>query len=214
MSSALTMLDALYDGFVAALPRPLQHTARELACSLGLAPPGVRWSEVFAHPVTLGAPALVADGMPGTPMERVRDATLAHMLAVIEAFGTDRVEDGQVQATPELRALLAEVRRARDLSQARVIASALDPRLDFRLADQRTTRAIARERELLAGGDPVSFETYAEVSLEKQSPGFPASLALALSAGYGNREDPRARAGPGVCVARAADVRRHRRLGG
>jgi hypothetical protein len=107
------------------------------------------------------------------------------MLAVIEAFGTDRVEDGQVQATPELMALLGQARRARDRALARVCPGIVDPALEFSAADEKTAYSISAEHDLLRRVTAVTFETYERISLGKQSVGFPASLALAYAAGWG-----------------------------
>jgi hypothetical protein len=182
---ALQLVDILYEVFVDTLHGPLADSARRLAHTLGLAPaPSIPWSEVFAHEVTLAAPALVADAMPHVPEPVVRDAILAHMLAVIEAFGTDRVEDGQIAPTPELMALLGQARRARDRALARVWPGPSHPSLEFARADRETIRAIETERVIVRSASGTTFGTYEAVSLGKQAVGFPASLALAFAAGW------------------------------
>ena len=86
------LIDELYGGFVAALPLEVQAVARDLPHVLGLAPvTGTSWSKVFNHQVTLAAPSLVAEAFPRLTPELIRNATLAHALSVIEAFGFDRV---------------------------------------------------------------------------------------------------------------------------
>lgn len=177
-------IDALYDGFCAALPVALEPVARTLALRLGLVPvAGVPWSQVFGHAVTLGAPALLSEALPRAAPSQVRWAALAHLLAVIEAFGSDRLADGQVPATAELECLLGELRSARDRALA-----LLDPSAGFAAGDERFRRAMAEERALLGATRAASFERYLELSLGKQAAGFPACLALARAAGWRGRE--------------------------
>ena len=181
----LALLDDLFAAFASSLPEHLAGAAAALPRPLGLAPaPGVRWSEVFGHEVTLAAPALFADAMTQVPAPCVMDAVLAHMLAVIEAFGTDRVQDGQVQATPELEELLAHLRIARDQALARIAPDTSDGAIDGRRADAETLGAIAEEREALLSGEALSMTEYERISLGKQAVGFPATLALAHAAGW------------------------------
>jgi hypothetical protein len=68
-----------------------------------------------------------------------------------------------------------------------VCAGAVDPSIDFGLADEKTRYAILSEHEILREGKPVTFATYETVSLGKQSPGFPAPLAMAFAAGWDAR---------------------------
>jgi hypothetical protein len=186
----IARVDELYGAFVAALPEPVAEGARGLAVTLGLAPSrDVPWSDVFSHEVTLAAPALVAEAMPHVPPAAVDDATVAHMLAVIEAFGTDRVEDRQVPRTPALEAVLACAREARDAALARVLAAApvRDAQLSYAAAAQGTLAAIREEQAMLRGGEGVTWERYLAVARGKQRVGLPASLALALVAGWDAR---------------------------
>jgi len=188
MGAAVHLIDDLYGAFVATLPPSLVEPAGALAATLGLAPsPAVPWSQVFSHEVTLGAPRLVADAMPSLPEALVRDATLAHLLAIVEAFATDRVEDGQVAATPTLVALLEQVRRGRDAALERV-ASPSSP--SYASAERETVAAIRAEQAALRSGEPVAFARYLAISNGKQRVGLPASLALAGAAGW---DAPRAR---------------------
>jgi hypothetical protein len=181
------LVDSAYSAFVRSLSEPLMPAARRLAHTLGLAPPLVPWSEVFGHEVTLAAPALFAEGMPNGSPQKTRDAVLAHMLAVIEAFGTDRIEDKQVRPSPELEAVLSEARRHRNLATARVYDDPHAVDTDFGTADRVTMAGIRRERVILASGAAADFHTYERISLAKQAVGFPASLALARAAGWGAR---------------------------
>ncbi len=183
--SASTWIDDLYAAFVEALPGALADPARDLAATLGLAPSrAVPWSEVFSNEVTLAAPALVAEAMPGFPAALVREAVLAHLLAVIEAFGTDRIEDGQVPRTPALAAVLAHARAARDAALAQVT---LDAGAAYAPAERETLAAIHAEQTALRSGEGVSFDRYLAVSHGKQRVGLPASLALARAAGWDAR---------------------------
>jgi hypothetical protein len=192
--SALTRIDPLYAAFVATLPEALAGAARGLAVTLGLSPSrDVPWSGVFSHEITLGAPLLVAEALPELPAALVDDATLAHLLAVVEAFGTDRLEDGQVTATPALLDLLAHVRRARDAALSRVVAASSRHGHErpsehaFQRADGETLAAISAERALIGNGEAVTFRRYLSISHGKQRVGLPASLALARAAGWDDR---------------------------
>ncbi len=179
------LTDELFASFVASLPAALVEPARGLAVTLGLAPSrDVPWSQVFSHAITLGAPALVAEAIPAVPAASVRSAGLAHLLAVLEAFATDRVEDGQAVETPDLRALLGRVREARDLAVAEVEG---DEGPGYALAERETLAAIAAEQRILRSGEAVAFDRYLAVSHGKQRVGLPASLALARAAGWDER---------------------------
>jgi hypothetical protein len=142
---------------------------------------------VFSHGITLAAPALIAEAMPHVRGPTVQDALLAHMLAILDAFGTDRLEDGQVRPTWQLETLLAHVRRARDEALQRVVPGPSDPSIDFAAADEATLGAITAERGLLGGGGAADFTRYHEISRAKQRLGLPASLALAIAAGWDQR---------------------------
>ena len=111
---ALDLVDELYAAFAASLPRALAKEALDLSLTLQLAPSrGVPWSRVFGHEVTLAAPALVAEAMPYVSPELVRDAVMAQAFAVIEAFGTDRIEDRQIEPSEALVDVLTRIRTAR-----------------------------------------------------------------------------------------------------
>ncbi len=171
-------IDDLYERVVDSLPSSQRKLARSLPYVLKLAPvSSARWSDVFSHEVTLGAPGLVAQAFPQSSPEIVRAATLGHALSVIEAFGRDRIADGQVAGKDELlKALLDQLRAARNGALA-----TYDPECEreLALADRRTRVAIVEERNLLRAVAPVSFAEYERVSLRKQALGFPGSLTLA-----------------------------------
>jgi hypothetical protein len=174
-------IDALYGGFVTSLPAVLRPLASELPYTLGLAPaPGVSWSQVFSHEVTLEAPALIAEAFPKASGELVRRAILGHALSVIEAFTTDRLKDSQVRSTPELLELLEHIRSARDSVIEQVLPGSARV---IRAADRQTQQAIGEERELLSSLGAASFDDYKRISSAKQAVGLPASVAFARAVG-------------------------------
>jgi hypothetical protein len=187
MEMDVAQVDSLYDAFCNSVPTGLCEPARRLAFTLGLAPcRDVPWSAVFNHEVTLAAPRLVAEALPEIGRDLVREAIRAHLLAIVEAFATDRVEDGQVRATNELQSLRVALRAERDLALKRVVSGA-PLRVDYAMADRQTLHAIRRERQMLAGETAVTLGLYEAVSAGKQSLGLPASLGLALAAGWQDR---------------------------
>jgi hypothetical protein len=176
-----SMIDSLYAGYVHALPLHLRALALDLPHALGLAPrSGFKWTEVFAHAVTLEAPRLLVEGLPDPRPEDVRRAVLAHALSVIEAFGVDRIEDRQIKPTTELFALLEELRRGRNQLLAELSADGVAM---ARAADRETQEAIREEHSLLKRIAAVTFHDYRRISLGKQAAGFPASIALAAASG-------------------------------
>jgi len=176
-------IDALYDAFRDQLPGDVRSVGKTLAYDLGLAPRSdIAWSSVFKHEVTLQAPIFFAEGMPGLERPLLEAAVLAHMLSVIEAFGSDRIADHQAEDTPELRRLLSLMRDARDDALAATAGPAL--REIARRADRRTHDAISSEHVALLRGEAVSLEEYSEISAGKQAVGIPGSLALARAAGW------------------------------
>jgi hypothetical protein len=178
------LVDELYEAFAAGIGEPLGERARDLPRALRLAGrEHCPWSEVFSHEVTLGAPALFAETM-DLPPQVVRDGVLAHALAVIDAFGTDRIEDEQVLASPELVEVLGRARRERDRAITRVLGGPPSPECDYAAADERSARAIRTERTFLLSERPVQLDAYEQESLGKQAPGMVASLALAHAAGW------------------------------
>ncbi len=181
------LVDDLYEAFADRIGEPLSDSARDLPRALRLAPQPVPWSRVFSHEVTLGAPALFAEAMGGLPGQVTRDAVLAHMLAVIDAFGTDRIEDEQIESSPGVFAVLGQARRERDRAMARIYGGSPPAECDFRAADALSLRAIRRERAMLLSARPVDMRVYETASLDKQCPGILASVALARAAGWTDR---------------------------
>jgi hypothetical protein len=177
----MNSIDALYAGFVSALPAGLRALADDLPYRLQLSPTPKRpWAQVFSHPVTLEAPRLFASAFPRPVPELVRSATFAHALAVIEAFGHDRIADRQVRDTPDLSALLSEMRRAR-YAMLETVWPGITPMAQQ--ADGATGEAIREETALLRRLGAVSFDEYRRISLAKQAVGFTATLALAHASG-------------------------------
>jgi hypothetical protein len=180
-------IDTLYDSFCRSVPAALEGTARTLAFKLKLVPNhDIPWSAVFKHAVTLGAPALFAEAMPGVDARTVERAVFAHMLAVIEAFGTDRIADQQIPDEPALRQVLELTRSARDEALSSIGGEGTSA--IARQADRQTVEAIATERRLLFGGEPVSLETYERISAGKQAVGLPGTVVLAEAAGWGETQ--------------------------
>jgi hypothetical protein len=178
------LVDELFEVFADRIGEPLGECARELPRTLALAPASVPWSRVFSNEVTLGAPALFAEAMSEVEPAVLRNAVLAHLLAVIDAFGTDRIEDLQIDASPTLFAVLGQARRERDRAMGRMFPGGIPAELDFRGADAATMRAIRNERVVLLAGRKIDFEGYERASLDKQGAGILASVALARAAGW------------------------------
>lgn len=208
-----THVDELYAAFVDTLPEGLRDVARAFPVILGLAPtPDVPWSEVFSNEITLAAPTLVAAAMPTISAEVTRQAGLAHLLAIIDAFGTDRLLDGQIDPAPEIDAVLTLVRRARDAALAGVLALAPeggrdgehdgeDDELSYARAEAETAAAIRAEHAILRSGEAVTWSRYLSLAHAKQRLGLPASLALARVAGWdARRRRALARLLDAVCV--------------
>ncbi len=181
------LVDDLYEVFADRIGEPLGSSARDLPRALSLASAPVPWSRVFSHEVTLGAPALFAEAIVGLPSSLTRDAVLAHMLAVIDAFGTDRIEDEQIESSPGVYAVLGQARRERDRAIARLFGGVVPQDCDFRAADALTMRAIRSERAMLLSGRAVDMAIYETASLDKQCAGILASVALARAGGWTER---------------------------
>lgn len=181
------LVDDLYEAFADRIGEPLSDSARDLPRALRLAPQPVRWSRVFSHEVTLGAPALFAEAIVGLPSSLTRDAVLAHMLAVIDAFGTDRIEDEQIETSPGVYAVLGQARRERDRAMARIYGGRPPAASDFRAADALSLGAIRRERAMLLSARPVNMKIYETASLDKQCAGILASVALVRAGGWTER---------------------------
>ncbi len=174
-------IDALYAGFVSSLPEQLRAIAGDLPRLLGPSPTVTpTWSQVFGHSVTLVTPKLVAHALSHAEPDKVRAAATGHALAAIEALGRERLATRQLRSNPELVALLAELRRARDALLESVWLPA--PEL-MRAADRETGEALKEQTALLRRLSAVSFEDYRRISLAKQAALFPACLGVAHVAG-------------------------------
>jgi hypothetical protein len=181
-------LDELYAGFCDDLPRELRACAHDLPYLLRMAPvPGTPWSEVFGHEVTFAAPALFAEGMPHISRTEVRAAMLAHALAVIDGFGTDRMEDSQIPRSHELADLIVHLRAARDRALARVVQNRTEA-TSFAVTHARMIAAVRAEGRVYGGCEPADFARYERIASGKTSIGLPASVALAQAAGFSEVE--------------------------
>lgn len=181
------LVDDLYEAFAHRIGSRLSEGARDLPRALRLADQPLPWSQVFSHEITLGAPALFAEAMIGVPLAVTRDAVLAHLLAVIAAFGTARIEDERIAASPPVFAVLGHARRERDLAMVRLFSRTSFADTDFRAADAMTIRAVRRERSMLASAYPVDLDLYERTLLDKRCSGILASVALARIGGLGPR---------------------------
>jgi hypothetical protein len=181
------LVDELYEAFADRMGAPLSTSARDLPRALRLAPTAAPWSRVFSHEITLGAPAMLSDAMAGVPAAITRDAVLAHMLAVIDSYGTARIEDERIEASPQVFAVLGHARRERDKTMARLFSRTPLADTDFRAADMMTIRAVRRERAILRSSHPVDLDLYEHTLLDKRCSGVLASVALARIAGMGPR---------------------------
>ncbi len=175
-------IDEFYGSFCDSVCEPLRSLAHALPYALRLAPsPDIPFSQVFHNEVTLGAPLLVSEAIPEIEPYRVREATRAHFFAILEAFGTDRLQDGQVRSTGELQALLEAIRAARDRALLRVVSGA-PLAVDYVTAQRQTHAAMQAEHAIWDQGIGVSLSCYEAVSAGKQAVGLPATLALAQAA--------------------------------
>jgi hypothetical protein len=155
---------------------------------LHMAPvPGTPWSDVFGHEVTFAAPALFAEAMPHISKAQVRDAILAHALAVIDAFCTDRMEDSQIPRSHELAELIVHLRAARDRALHRVLAGRSEV-ASFAVAHARMIAAVRAEGRVFGGLEVADFARYERIAAGKTSIGLPASVALAQAAGFSEAE--------------------------
>jgi hypothetical protein len=149
--------------------------------------PGTPWSEVFGHEVTFAAPALFAEVMPHIARSQVHDAMLAHALAVIDGFGTDRMEDSQIPRSHELADLIVHLRASRDRALGRV-ASLRSEMTSFAVTHARMIAAVRAEGRVFGGCEPADFARYERIAAGKTSIGLPASVALAQAAGFSEVE--------------------------
>jgi hypothetical protein len=184
-ASILSTLDELYESFLQSLPPAPGALGRALPHTLRLsASPEAPWRQAFREPVVPGLPLYLAEGLTGAFPSAVRDAATAHLLGVVAALVTRRLEEGAVQASPELEALRDALRTARDAALERLGAQL--PRgvqTDYLLAEQDAAAALAEARELLRQRTPMSVERYERLLLRTQAALFPAPLALASVAG-------------------------------
>ena len=178
-------LDEIYAAFCGTMPAELRAAARELPHRLRMAPtPSGRWSEVFGQEVTFAAPALFSQAMPQISPAKVRDAVLAHAFAIIDAFGTDRIEDRQIQGSPELDGILRRVRQASKGALIRVVGNLADEVTNYDRGHRAMLHAIRSERRIMADREVVDFDVYERIAVGKAAMGAPASVALARAAGW------------------------------
>jgi hypothetical protein len=182
------MVDGAWDTFAGSLPEALRASADDLPVTLRLAPRPLPWSRIFHQEVTLALPYSFAEALPEATDDALERALTAHVLGIVAAFTADRLDDGQVEATPELIGLLEHLRAARDRAIDSFDAPADDPRFSFRAADAATAAANRAEGEHLATGRPSDFAEYRRHAVGKQFLAFPATMCLARSCGLPDRD--------------------------
>jgi hypothetical protein len=177
------LVDGCWEAFVASLPEAVQADARRLPLTLRLTPKPLPWSRIFHQEVTLALPFTLAEALPAASPPSVRTAVTAHMLGIVAAFGADRIDDGQVEATPDLVRVLDEVRRARDAAIDSFGVGGAGPTYDYRAADLATAKANHTEQAFLAEHSSASSETYEQLSRGKQYLVFPAAMTFCRATG-------------------------------
>lgn len=177
------LVDGCWDDFVASLPEAVRDDARRLPLTLRLTPKPLPWSRIFHQEVTLALPFTLAEALPSASPAAVRTAVTAHMLGIVAAFGADRIDDGQVKATPRLVRTLDAVRAARDAAVASFGVQASGPLYDHRASDLATVEGNRAEQRFLAEHESADVATYERLSRAKQFLVFPAAMTFARAAG-------------------------------
>ncbi|HEY6561441.1 MAG TPA: hypothetical protein VI072_29410 [Polyangiaceae bacterium] len=176
----------LYQAFVETLPAELSQVARELPWRLNLArPTPASWGEAFPYALVLTAPELFAEALPNVPTELVRNATLAHMLGVLEMAVIERGGSAAIPADVELRQLAPHLAAARGRAFAR-LGNAAERAYDIARAE--ALAAIAQERLILPDARPATLADYRRIARAKHAVFACATLLLAQAAGTGQRE--------------------------
>jgi hypothetical protein len=180
-------VDGCWARFVGSLPEELRGAGDALATTLRLTPRPLPWSRIFHQEVTLALPLSFAEALPDASEGAVERALTAHVLGIVAAFTADRLDDGQVEATPALVALLEHLRAARDRAIDSFDAPADDPRFSYRAADAATAAANRAEADFLATGEQSDFAVYYRHAVGKQWLAFPATMCLARACGLDGR---------------------------
>lgn len=177
--------EAMYEGFANALPAQLRATALGLPSALGLLPyANLPFDHVFSHEVTHGAPEILLEVLPEASPERVRIATLSHILGVVETLGRDRVSAGRVPQSNTVLAVLDELRAARSRLSEQILSGSA---CELERANQAVREAIREERALLRRLEAASFDDYRRITLGKQAVRASAALWLARASGVSER---------------------------
>jgi hypothetical protein len=178
---------------------------------LGAAPTS-KLSECFEHPFMLEAPDFISEILPNASPRAVRDATLAHVLAVLGSvleLRTAGPDEDRDQVFDAVLALLPELRSARN----RAISNVSPDGPEAFNAVERTARgAIHQTHQLLADAGPpaaggrAGLADYLRLTRLIMSPRIEGCLLLARSAGYDSeRLVPLAHALECVWVAREVE---------
>lgn len=177
-------VDALFDGFVAKLPRKLKAPARDLPRRLGLTSvKNTPWSAVFSNPAVLGLPSLVlANGRCPCSPATLHAAARAHLMATIGAIGITRIDAGQVSVTSVTAELVSQVQRLRNAALNHLDQG--DAPVTWNWAQRQVWGASLGERTVFRGNEPATWESYRAIALMKQGLALPAILAAAKAEGW------------------------------
>jgi hypothetical protein len=185
-SATDSSVPVLYQAFIETLPPPLQPVARELPSRLQLARPGAgSFREAFPHELMLTVPQWFAQALPKTDPGVVRNATLAHLLGVLEMTVVERAAREQLASDRELAALLEQLSMARSRTYAGLGRGA---QRAYEIARAETLSALAEERALLPDARPVTLSDYRRVTRAKDAVFVCSTLLLAQAAGAAPRE--------------------------
>jgi hypothetical protein len=171
-------VDALFAAFCAVVPDTVGPHARAIPRLLGVQ--AAKLSECFEHPFILEAPDFIAEILPNASPRAVRDATLAHVLAVLasvlELRGAGAEEDRDEAAVP---ALLSELQGARNRAISNVLPGGQQA---FEAAERSARGAIQQAHQLLAEAGRASLADYLTLTRAIMSPRIEACSLLARSA--------------------------------
>jgi hypothetical protein len=187
--SAESIIEDLYDRCTGGLGKPQRAWARALARAIGLTgEPRQRRRELFANDALRELPAFFADAMPALDTGLVRDAVTAHMLGIMATLAANQIRDGFPGDPPAaLVDVVNALRAARDFALERVGPGRLEPMFDYRLGEADAAAARAEEARLLRWGIDADFTTYERLAVAEGHAMFPATMRLALAAGWDGR---------------------------
>jgi hypothetical protein len=189
MMSAEFAIEELFERCTGGLDKSQRAWARALSRAIGVTgEPGQRRRELFANDALRELPAFFADAMPEVDTGLVRDAVTAHLLGLMASLAANQIRDGFPGEPP---AALVEVvnalRRARDFALEKVGPGRHDPLFDYRLGEANAAAARIEEARLLRWGIDADFITYERLAVAEGFAMFPATMRLAMAAGWDGR---------------------------